>query len=111
MFTQWFRKPTESVAKLRAATGLPISLCKLILERLEPSIHSKVLAAMESQVGPNLFHDPIEDDPDMKSILDAADSAADAELGQALPRPGRAPRSLLRAGAAPRRGISARVFS
>jgi hypothetical protein len=70
----------KTIMALRQATGMAIKDCKRFLESAAPELCAKVLLAIQSQFGLRFYHDPIEDDPINKPLVDAADKEADAEL-------------------------------
>jgi hypothetical protein len=70
----------KTVMALRRATGMAIKDSKRFLETAAPELRARLLLAIESQVDPRFLHDPIEDDPKIKQLIDAADKEAAAEL-------------------------------
>jgi hypothetical protein len=70
----------KTVMALRHVTGMAVTHCKRFLESATPDLYAKVLLAIQSQAGSRFFHDPVEDDPKFKPLVDAADREADANL-------------------------------
>lgn len=65
----------EQVKAFRKATGCAVGMIRPILEAMEPGLRQRMLIAVQTQDGP-IFHDPIEDDPAFKQIIENAHHAA-----------------------------------
>ena len=76
------RDPPEvmQICEICSGTGLSRRTARRILRRFDAQRYSEIVELMHAQTGKHLYHDPIEDLPEMADTFASATADTDAEL-------------------------------
>jgi len=81
MFSRLFgRSDPPEVAMICDSVPLPKRTARRILHRFDPDRYLEIVELLLAQSGSTLYHDPLEDLPEMAEIFDNAMRDTDAEL-------------------------------
>ncbi len=81
MLSRFFGKPDpQEVTQICSATRISKRLARRILFRFDAPRYTEITQLLLAQSGDHLFHDPVEDLPDMAETFVRASEDADTEL-------------------------------
>jgi hypothetical protein len=89
MIRQWLqRNDPPGVREICERTSLSRSVARRVLERFDEYKHSEIVGLLIAQVEDTLFHDPIEDLPELADVMVATEAELEAAFEGTARGPG-----------------------